>query len=393
MSTSVQEEPTSPILEAMQVFNDWMPEGLRRDWGQGKPDGRALALAQAVQDLLPEDAQVVLFGSRATGDWRPWSDLDLAVIGSDAGRGSGFALKDQANVLADDLYQWAPDIQLFTMSHADFEGLRTSLPHLAGQVQRWGLTPQGEPLPVMPQDNPWPGTRKYLQSSREHLEMALRNLGSHKSRWALYHAHGALETALKAVLGATRVDFKHLHDLNKLLANVPDSREEWLEGLFTDSQLKELTDFRPLAVYGGSDVDLPSMAAEEIVGKVQYLSGRLAGRALDALRKTPRDVGHAKEEWLGDGPMAGWESVPLDYFLDPAPQLRAEAERALALLGKHVGSQLSGRDRHEIATHWRMHGLPEDMMDCLMTLQGQPDQWRTILDIPAEQSTDTDSTS
>lgn len=381
---SVQEEPTSPVLEAMQVFNDRMPEDLRRDWGKGKPDARALALAQAVQDLLPEDAQVVLFGSRATGEWRPWSDLDLAVIGADASQASGFVLKDQAIGLADDLYQWAPDIQLFAMSRADFEGLRTSLPHLAGQVQRWGLTPQGEPLPAMPQDNPWPGTQKYLQSSREHLEMALRNLGGHKSRWALYHAHGALETALKAALGASRVDYKHLHDLNKLLANVPDSREEWLEGLFTDSQLQELTDFPPLAVYGGSDVDLPAMAAEEIVGKVQYLGGRLAGRALDALRKTPRDVGYAGEEWLDNSPLAGWESVPLDYFLDPTPQLRAEAERALALLSKHVGSHLSGRDRDEIATHWRTHGLPEDMMDCLMTLQAHPDQWRTILNIPTE---------
>ncbi len=50
--------------------------------GHGGPDPRALALAGDLQASLP-DAQVLLFGSRATGDWRPSSDIDLAVIGGD----------------------------------------------------------------------------------------------------------------------------------------------------------------------------------------------------------------------------------------------------------------------------------------------------------------------
>ena len=50
------------------------------EYGDGAPDPRALALAGALQDRLP-DARVLLFGSRATGAWTPGSDIDLAVIG------------------------------------------------------------------------------------------------------------------------------------------------------------------------------------------------------------------------------------------------------------------------------------------------------------------------
>ena len=46
------------------------------------PDPRALALAGALQDRL-SGAQVLLFGSRATGAGTPGSDIDLAVIGGD----------------------------------------------------------------------------------------------------------------------------------------------------------------------------------------------------------------------------------------------------------------------------------------------------------------------
>ncbi|MCE2466664.1 MAG: nucleotidyltransferase domain-containing protein [Caldilineaceae bacterium] len=43
--------------------------------GQRQPDPRAL------QDHLP-DAEIILFGSRAAGTWNPWSDIDLALIGT-----------------------------------------------------------------------------------------------------------------------------------------------------------------------------------------------------------------------------------------------------------------------------------------------------------------------
>ena len=56
------------------------PHTVDLKYGHGVPDPLALALVTKLQERLP-DAQVVLFGSRAIGDWSPGSDVDLAVIG------------------------------------------------------------------------------------------------------------------------------------------------------------------------------------------------------------------------------------------------------------------------------------------------------------------------
>ena len=46
---------------------------------KGPPDATGLAAAQAAQDAA-RPAVVILFGSRARGDWREHSDIDLLVI-------------------------------------------------------------------------------------------------------------------------------------------------------------------------------------------------------------------------------------------------------------------------------------------------------------------------
>ena len=79
--------------------------------GNGAPDPRDLMLAGALQAHLP-DAQVLLFGSRALGNWRPESDLDLAVIGTD--RAAAEEAIAQSAALCAELYDgYAPYAQLF----------------------------------------------------------------------------------------------------------------------------------------------------------------------------------------------------------------------------------------------------------------------------------------
>lgn len=92
------------------------PQTVDLAYGQGVADPRALALP---------DAQVVLFGSRAIGDWQPGSDIDLAVIGGDraAAEEAIAQLRSQAA---------HAHAQLFHFTHAEFNELRVSLPHIAG---------------------------------------------------------------------------------------------------------------------------------------------------------------------------------------------------------------------------------------------------------------------
>ena len=120
--------------------------------GHGAPDPRALAMASALQRHLPE-TRVLLFGSRATGSWQPGSDIDLAVIGVE--ENTAPAIRKQVKPHSKAVYgNAAPYVQVFTFTTAEFVRCRTALPHIAGQVQRYGLTPAGEHLPPMPQDNP-----------------------------------------------------------------------------------------------------------------------------------------------------------------------------------------------------------------------------------------------
>lgn len=49
------------------------------EYGHGVPDPLALTVAAELQAQLP-DTEVLLFGSRAIGNWRPESDIDLAAI-------------------------------------------------------------------------------------------------------------------------------------------------------------------------------------------------------------------------------------------------------------------------------------------------------------------------
>ena len=89
--------------------------------GQGSADPRALALAGALQKRLPE-ADVLLFGSRARGDWQPGSDIDLAVIGGDPDEAEELLAQICAQ---EQRYADQPSTQLFHFARAEFDELRT----------------------------------------------------------------------------------------------------------------------------------------------------------------------------------------------------------------------------------------------------------------------------
>lgn len=77
------------------------------------------------------------------------------------------------------------------------------------------------------------------RTTRQNLESALRNMGQCSPNVTLTYAQLVLETGIKADLGAARVDFNHVHDLKKLVGNMPETHQAWLEGMLLDSQLDE----------------------------------------------------------------------------------------------------------------------------------------------------------
>jgi len=175
------------------------------------PDPRALAVAAALQARLP-DARVLLFESRARGGWRLGSDIDLAVIGVEDYTAP--AIRKHAKPHSKAAYgDAAPHVQVFTFTAAEFVRCRTALPHIAGQVQRYGLTPTGEHLLPMPQDNSWPEVQRLLQSCVRNLSKALYALVQPGLLDAdVFFAQGALENAIKARLHALRIPFDQHHE-------------------------------------------------------------------------------------------------------------------------------------------------------------------------------------
>ncbi len=90
---------------------------------------------------------------------------------------------------------------------------------------------------------------------------------------------------------------------------------------------------------------------------VQSLSGCLAAHALNAMGKTPRDVGYSN--WLGDGPLAGWGSLPLDYFSPPTVAERERTAEAVAAMRLFLGNVLSPAVLDRIESAWHHTSRPK----------------------------------
>ena len=118
--------------------------------GKNNPDPIALDIAAAMQKLLAP-AQVILNGSRAAGEHRPDSDVDLMAVFDDAA----------ARLLADEVLsglletpQDGPQVHVYTISRAEFEDLALRAQSFPGQAARHGVTPEGKALDYRPEREP-----------------------------------------------------------------------------------------------------------------------------------------------------------------------------------------------------------------------------------------------
>ena len=334
--------------------------------GHGTPDPRALAVASALQRHLP-DAQVLLFGSRATGSWQPGSDIDLAVIGVE--ENTAPAIRKQVKPHSKAVYgNAAPYVQVFTFTTAEFVRCRTALPHIAGQVQRYGLTPAGEHLPPMPQDNPWPEVQKLLQSCVRNLSKALYALVQPGLLDAdVFFAQGALENAITARLHALRIPFDRHHEMEELVERLPRD-QRWLVDIFTRDQLGQMTAARKTGVYAGDTSAWQGLSdnAHDVVCTVQQACGRMESEILELMGKTVRDVRYDAELWIDDGPLAGWGSVPVDH-VRMANRLRTICD-----------GLVSEATLDRIERNWLRHGPPADAMARVGAVMANPDTWRNL---------------
>ena len=172
---------------------------------QPQPDPAALSVAAALQKIM-FTAQVILNGSRAVGQHRPDSDVDLMVVFE----------YEKAKDLADEALplilptpqDGGPQVHVYTIVRPEFERLALMAQSFPRQAARHGVTPEGKPLDYRPERPPTPAElRDGAEFWRELGSVELREflLDTHPDRqfsWRMAPLHGqyAMQWAIKRLL-------------------------------------------------------------------------------------------------------------------------------------------------------------------------------------------------
>ena len=220
------------------------------------PDPKACAVARAVGEAV-HPAKVILFGSRARGDFSPDSDIDLLII-------TGSGLVDQqtyqrtsavAHRKVAELYGDSIDVDLLRMSEGAFHYGRRARNHVAGQAVRDGLDANGDKVTYdNPQPTNLPDIRQRIANAERYLtdlEVLTENPRSSQELIG-FTAQQALENALKGWISALDAEYRNTHDLTRLAEIVREYPAE--NDTSAGERLAWLTEYAVRYRYAGAEV-------------------------------------------------------------------------------------------------------------------------------------------
>ena len=194
--------------------------------GKQSYDPRAKAVAEAVYNAVRPVA-VILFGSRARGDYRDDSDVDLLVITEDVGEevdwrpGYVDACK-AAQTKAEAVYGFLMGVDVVSMPESKFVDCRRAKNHVAGQAVRDGVIVSQQPLPGEGQQpTNWPDIRTRFIAATRNIVSTTNLIETNSPQEDIgFHAQQAIENALKAWISALNDEYRNIHDLRDLAAIV-----------------------------------------------------------------------------------------------------------------------------------------------------------------------------
>ncbi len=222
------------------------------------PDPKACAVARAVGEAVHPD-RVILFGSRARGDFNPDSDIDLLII---TGPGSVNQQTYQRSRAAahrkvEELYGDSIGVDLLRMSAGAFHDGRRARNHVAGQAVRDGLDANGDKVTYdNPQPTNWPDIQQRMTNAERYLsDLDVLTENPRSSQELIgFTAQQALENALKGWISALDADYRNTHDLADLMAIVRQHPAE--NATSAGERLAWLTEYAVRYRYAGAEVVL-----------------------------------------------------------------------------------------------------------------------------------------
>ena len=196
------------------------------------PDRHALNIAGAVQEAVQPDL-VILFGSRAVGDHRDDSDIDILVVtGGDNHIWSEITATQAARSY---MRENPPELELgiISMDRKKFDRCRLANQHIAGQAVLHGVIISGERLEYhrnYDDEYPahWPETQQRIQGAEEwrHVLDELVEENHWNKKLIGLVAQQAVENALKGWLSTHNDTGRFGHDLD-LAWNRINELEDW----------------------------------------------------------------------------------------------------------------------------------------------------------------------
>ena len=220
------------------------------------PDRIGVAVARAVQSAVAPDT-VILFGSRARGDHRPNSDVDLLII-SESGPSAGRGL---ATRVAREYFRDHPPrlrVDVVTMDARTFNYCRRAKNHVAAQAMRDGVLMSDENLDLSGAyedgyPDSWPDVKERLQAAYRHLGAFGREIDHRDGIQEIFgfHAQQAVENSIKAWLSAAGLEYRAVHDLREVAGQI--LRDPAESDTLAAAQLRLLIDYTsfPNAGYAG----------------------------------------------------------------------------------------------------------------------------------------------
>lgn len=199
----------------------------------GKPDENAVAVAERVDQSLKPD-MTALFGSRARGDYRPDSDIDVMLVCRHPPTEEDV---ERAQEQALEVYGRRVAVQLVWRSPEEFREGRLYRNSIETRAVRDGLTMRRDPEgygsseefdPEHPEtERDWRQYQKFLLDATTELDDFLYMVdGGRSDRSIGRHAQAAVENAMNAVLEAWGERPGTNHEIGEMLGRIRERDPE-----------------------------------------------------------------------------------------------------------------------------------------------------------------------